>query len=125
MFDNHGRANPAPGSEGSLNLHVPWLRGTDKIIQDGVGHAFVECPVVAILLQVHLQRLQFEALFVWDIRDRQFTEIGLSCLGAQRREFWTDCIDRVVPLRIGVFEGFEEVGSWFGHRGGLRETARE
>ncbi len=93
-----------------------WPRYLDEIIQDAVGHLFVEDPLIAIALQVQLQRLQFHTDFVRCVGEHQRAVIRLASLGADARELWANDLDAVISPRSGIGKGFKLV-----NRGGFRE----
>src|SRR5262245_29800750 len=65
---------------------------------------FVEDPAVSESLKVHLERFQFDAAIVGDVRERQRPEIGLAGLGTDAGEFRTDDFDGIVAPRVLVGE---------------------
>ncbi len=85
------------------------LGRSHEVIQNSIRHVFVENAFVPKPLQVHFQALEFYAKFVWNVPKRELSEIGLSCLGTDGREFGAKMLDRVVTLRKRVFKNFQLV----------------
>ncbi len=115
MHDCDVGADAATGREGSDEFHPPRLQCGNEMVEDGVRHVFIKDARVAKALQVHLQALEFHALFVWRIRERKRAEIGLPCFGANRSELGAYDFDYIIPLRELVVERFEKRSGIFGH----------
>jgi hypothetical protein len=109
VLDNDIRSDATTGREGCRELHRSRLRDGDQIIEDRVRDVLIKRTVISILLQVQFQRLQLEAQTIGNVGDCQRAEVGLSCLGAKRRELRADRFDRVVPIGKLVLEGFQNV----------------
>ena len=115
MFCCHRCAETAARGKISVYLHPARLCDQHEVIQNQIRDMFVECPVVAILLQVKFQRFEFKTDVVRNISDRQRAEIGLSCDGTDRREFRSDSFNHIVPFGVRILEGLQQVGRWFRH----------
>jgi hypothetical protein len=99
--------NAAAGGELRGDPHPPGAAGRNKVIEDIVGQPFIEDALVAETLHIVFETLEFNALLVWYILNRDLPEIRLSGL-------WTDAgklraVDRdgIVPAGAGVVEEFE------------------
>ena len=55
VFDGDGRGDAAADEEVTGHLDPAWRAGSDQIVEDLVGHRFVEGPLVSIGPQVELQ----------------------------------------------------------------------
>lgn len=69
-----------------------------EIVQDCVGHFFVEDALVTKFLQIHFQAFQLNANFVRNVLKGQQAKIWLACFGANRRELRAGYLNHVVAL---------------------------
>lgn len=110
VFDGDCRPNATPRRESGDDLHPTRGRDFHKIIENAVRHVFIERTDVPVRLEIHLQRLQFEASLVGDVADRQCAEIRLTGFGAQGRELRADRFHHIIAVRERVLESFQEIG---------------
>src|SRR5215471_7545136 len=104
------RAQPPPRREGGDDFHLPGTTSRDEVFEDAIGHMLVKHAVIAEALQVQLERFELDAQPVGDVSNRQLSEIGLTGLGADRRELRTDRFDRIIAVRELVFESLQLFG---------------
>src|SRR5450759_2767172 len=107
VFSDHDGVNAAANLEVALDARSPRLGGCYQIVEDLVGHGLVEGTLVAVRPQVELPGFQLDAEGVGDVLDLNRREVWLAGLRAQAGELGTFEADDVVPLGIGVGEGFE------------------
>src|SRR4029450_7192889 len=84
------------------------LRGAhgDQIVEDLVGHRFVEDALVPEVEQVVLQRLQLDAPGTRCVSNAYLAEVGQSRLRAHRRELRAADVDLVIAFGPGVRKRF-------------------
>jgi len=116
VLNRHGRANSTSRSKGSLDFHPAWQRGSYQVIQNHVGDSFIIGTMIPVLLQVQLQRLQFETDFVSHIRNRQRAKIRLPRFWTHRREFRRNGFDEKVSLRKWILKCLQEIARRVRHR---------
>ena len=77
-----------------------------EVVEDGVGHFFVEGAFIAVRPHVLLEGFQFDVLFVGDVVNHDDRKIGLAGQRAEAGEFGDLEVDEVISFRIRVFENF-------------------
>ena len=100
----------APSSPATFKLRAARLRHSQEIIKDAIGDVLVKNTFVAKTLKVELQALQLDAFGIGNVPKNQRSKIWLTCFWADRRKFRTDDFDRIIAVRIGVFEALQRVG---------------
>ena len=95
-----------------------------KVVEDSVGHIFVENTFVAEPLQVQLKALEFDTLLVRNVPKDQSSEIWLAGFWADGSEFRTSDFDAILSVRVGVVKALELVGKWCSRHGKF-ESAKE
>src|SRR5690606_3643052 len=107
------RRNPAARGKGARDAHAPGAAGGDQVVEDAVDGRLVEDALVAVALQVELQRLELDAGSGRGVGDEDLAEVGLSGLGTHRGELRTADLDLVVAFGTGVREGLDRRGHAF------------
>ncbi len=115
MFRHDVGEDAAAHIEFCGEAHEARLRGGDQIIQDAVGHVFVEMALVAERPDVELEAFEFDAGGIGNIVEYQRGEIRLAGLGAQTGELGNFHVNVVIPSRIGVGKRFQIFGGGRGH----------
>src|SRR5574340_284460 len=82
----HRGGDPPTRGKCRNERHAPRPDHGHQVVQDAVGRVLVEHPLVAVLLQIELQALQFHALGIGHIGESELPEVGLARLGTERRE---------------------------------------
>ena len=127
MADAHHGVNIATGVEISLQLHPHRISGGNQVIQDAVGDLFMGDRLIAVAVDVELDRLELHHPGSGLVDQPQHGEIGITGEGALAGEFRQ--LDRHLKgaTRPGVVEtdqlGFSD-GS-FAVEGGLSQGVRE
>jgi hypothetical protein len=93
------------------------LGGLDQVVQDSIGHGFVEAAFVAERPHVHLQALQFDAVLFRHIVENQGGEVRLAGFRAQAGKFGNLHVDVEIPARRRIGEGFKGFFRLAGHAG--------
>ena len=86
---------------------TPRPERSAQIVADLVCHRFEENPLVAISVEVELQRFEFDALLVRDVMHGNRSEIRVPRDRAHRGEFVMGVRDLVIAVRRGIRERFE------------------
>jgi hypothetical protein len=107
MLGHHAGVDAAAHVPVGADAGITRGGGLDDVVEDRVGHLFVERAFVAVAPHVHLQALQFHAELVGHDLDRELGEIGLAGERAQAGEFGDLEADQVVALRRRVAEGVQ------------------
>lgn len=120
VFDGDIRADTAPGGPFGAEGHPAWFHGGDEVIENLIRDALIECAVIAVLLKVEFETLEFETGGVGDVGDDQGSEIGVAGHGTDTGEFGADRFDDEIPIGIRVIEGLDDVwGGILGSTGRL------
>jgi len=80
------------------------LAGSNKIIQDLIGHVFVEYSLISVGDDVELQRFELDNFLIGYVCDSNRGEIGLSCFGADRGKLGARDIDLVFTTGVLVWK---------------------
>ena len=115
VLDGDCFGDAAAGAEGGFDFQEGRFDHGDEVVEDRVRDVLVEDSLVAVTLQVVLQALELDALFVGRIRDRDSAEVGLASFGADRGELRGLDFDLVIAVGELILEGFKEVAR-IGHR---------
>ena len=75
----------------------PRVKQPDQVIQDDVDDVFMKDAAIAILVDVELQALQFDAPVFRDVLDVQCREVRKTGSRADAREFGTAELDFIPP----------------------------
>lgn len=110
VFYTDVRPDASAGCELCNNFHPAGGCDFDQVIENAIRDIFVIGTMIAILLEVQLQRFQFETKLFRYVCYREGTEIRLSCFRAHRREFGTNGFDFVITLRMRVLKCFQNIG---------------
>ena len=78
MFRAHRQRYAAAGGEFGCDRGVAWRTGGDEIVEDAIGHGFVEGALVAKGGEVEFERFAFDAEFVGHVFDDDLGEVHLS-----------------------------------------------
>mgnify|MGYP006158704859 CR=1 FL=1 len=97
-FRTNRHANPLSNPIEWVALEVSRLNHRNKIFYDAIGHRLVKNALIAELLQIHFQALQFQTKLIGAIYEGQRTKVGLACLGTDRGEFRTLDLNRIVAM---------------------------
>ena len=106
--------NTAAGHEYSSYFEIARLHEGHEVLHDDVHAVFVEVAVVAEAEEVELEALALDHEAVGDVVDDYLAEVGLVSLGAERSELRAGECDKIVVLRMLVFESFEHLRSVVG-----------
>ena len=68
VADGDAGGNAAPRAEGGDKLQTPRLEHGDQVVEDPIGYVLIENALVAILLQVELEALEFHTSLVREHR---------------------------------------------------------
>src|SRR6266550_5881320 len=98
----HHRLDVASDVEVTDDLHEAGIEQRHEVIEDSIHGGLVEDLPVAKLVDVELQRLEFDQLLVGDVSDADGGEIGESGIGCQAGELGNREVDLVVTLRFVV-----------------------
>lgn len=109
-------SDPAARVEPAVDPHPTRRSGGNKVVQNEVRHILMERTVIAVLLQVHLQRFQLEALHISDVSNRDGPVVGLPGLWANRGELGADRLNDVIAARVWVVESFQQIFEVVRHR---------
>lgn len=104
------RSNPTTRREGADDLAANRLARLHEIIEQAIDNRFVKCALVAVALEIKLERFQLNAQRARRVGERDGAEIGLAGLGTQTGEFGTDDLDGVITSGLGIREGFQLLG---------------
>ncbi len=104
------RGDAAAGAEVADNGHAARCTAPRQIVENSISQIFVEDALVAVTLEIELDRFKLQAELVGTIRDMDRAEIGLAGLGAETGKFRTIDLDIVIPLRMGILERFQNIG---------------
>lgn len=107
MFRGDDAMDAAASGPGRLDFHPSRVGGADQVIEQPVGHVFVENPEVPEGLKIELEALELDARLVGDVAYAYGAEVRLAGLGAQAGELMSEMLDEVIPLRMGVIERLE------------------
>lgn len=105
----------AANVEHGCQAHEAWFSGFNQLVENLIGHRFVETTFVAEAPDIHFERLQLDAGFVGNIFEIQRAEIRLTGFGAQASELWKAHADGEIALRRRVGKGFEGLAGLGGH----------
>src|SRR6476469_370178 len=78
--------DPATGTKHTLHDCPRWFHGTHHVFQHLVYDVFLKDAQIAIVQQVFLKRLEFQAKLAGHVADFQNAEIGQASLGTDRGE---------------------------------------
>src|SRR5262249_21194799 len=92
--------------EGARDPAAQRPAGRDEVVEQAVDEGFVEDALVAVALEVELERAQLDAGFAWSVGEGDGAEIGLPGLGAKTRELRADDLDGVIAAGILVRKRF-------------------
>jgi len=106
MLGHDGGVDAAAHIEAGGQPHEAGLGRGDQIIENAVGHGFMEGALVPIGPDIQLQGFQFHTVPIRDIFEVQGGEIGLARLGAEAGEFGDVDPDSEIPIGLGIVEGF-------------------
>ncbi len=93
--------------------HFLGVTGCDEIVENFVGHRFVEDPFVAVAEVVVLERFEFDALLARDVADRHGPKVRQPCFGADGRKLRVDVRDHVPAIGSRIGKRFNR---WCAHR---------
>ncbi len=98
------RPDPATHVERAFDARATRADGCDQVVEDPVGHRFVERAVVTVRPEVQLPGLELDAQGVGDVFDADGGEVGLPGLGADAGELGAVEPDDVIALRLRIHE---------------------
>ena len=87
MTDPHHGVDIAAGVEIGFQLHPDGIRCRDEVIQDAVGHLFMGDRLVAVAVDIQLDRLELHHPWAGLINQPQHGEIRIAREGALAGEF--------------------------------------
>ena len=95
--------------------HETRLSSSNQIIQNAVGHVFVEMAFLTERPHVQLEAFQFNAILVGDVIQDQRGEIRLAGFRTQAGEFRNFHVDVVIALRLRVGKCLQSFAGKGGH----------
>jgi uncharacterized repeat protein (TIGR01451 family) len=122
VFGHHIGEDAAAHVELGGQPHEARIGGPHQIVEDAVGDVLVEVAFLAERPHVQLEALQFDAALVRDVVQIQGGEVRLAGLRAQAGEFGDFHVDVVIPIRLGVVEGFQGFAWLAGHGAALKNV---
>lgn len=109
MLGDDGRVDPASNVEFCGQTGESRTHAGRQIVQNLIGHRFMERPGLPKRPDVKLQRFQFDTEFLWHIFEVQSREIGLPGFWAKTGKFRDSNSDGVVAVGIRIREIFERI----------------
>src|SRR5215468_6078468 len=97
MFRAYAEGDASTSGELGRNYGMTRCAGGNEIIQNAIGHCFVERADVSIGLQIKLERLAFNADPVGNVIDFNSGEISLAGHGTKRREIIGFKMNMILP----------------------------
>lgn len=110
MFGHDIGKNAAAHVELGGQAHIAGLEGLDQVIEDAIGHGFMEMAFFAEAPCVELETFQLHAQLVGDIVQGQDGEVGLPGHGAKARKFRDFHVDMEIAMRGRIGEGLQRLG---------------
>ena len=111
MFDDDHTVDAAACFPICCDLHVDRVAACNEIIEDLVGHSFVEDATIAEVEVLVLQRLEFNAYIVRDVLNGHCPEVGQARLWTDRCVLWVDVSDREPTSWTRIRECFKLHGA--------------
>ena len=126
MTDTDDGVNVAAGVEVRFQLHPNRICGRHKVIEDAVGDLFMGDRLIAVAVDVELDRLELHYPRAWLVDQAQHREIGVAGEGAFAGELRQ--LDRhlIRPPGPGIIEGdqFSFSDGSFAIEGGLSQRGQ-
>ena len=91
--------------------------GSDQVIQNAIGHGFMEAAFVTERPHIKLEAFELHAFLIGNVIQIKHGKIRLAGLGAQTSELGDFHVDMKITFRLGVIEGFEGFAGLTGHEG--------
>ena len=98
---------PAAGSERAGYISPDGLAGLHDVVQNAIDGIFVEDTQVAVGINIHLERFQFEAFFIRHVMNGNGSEIWQTGLGTDGGIFRNLDRDLIALVLIG-----ERLDTW-------------
>src|SRR5439155_10007689 len=105
-----GRGDAAAWREGADDATAHRPAGGHEIVEQAIDQGLVEDALVAVALQVELERFQFDAALGGRVGEGDGAEIRLPRLRTDAGEFRTDNFDAVIPAGKRVGKRLQLVG---------------
>jgi hypothetical protein len=105
-----GCGNAAARGESADDAAASRPAGRHEVIEQAIDEGFVKHALVAVALEVELERFQLDAQRAGRIGERNGAEIGLAGLGTETGELGADDLDSVIASRLRIGEGFQLLG---------------
>src|ERR1700730_15027246 len=110
IFRDHRRRDAPTGGEGPGDGHASRRTGRDEVVEEAVSGGLRIDALIAVVEQVELRRLQFDAGTIRYVVDPDLTEVRQTRFRAHRREFGASNVDCVFTVRSRVGEGLDARG---------------
>lgn len=94
-------AEPSTCCKLSRDFRPVWAAGPNHVVKDAVDSIFVENTDVSVRVNVHFQRLELEAMFLWLVVQRDGSKVRQIRFGADGCIFRNDDRDFVSGILIG------------------------
>ncbi len=107
MLDDHIRVYAATDIPFAGYPHEAGGNGRNQIIENAVGHCFVEAAFFTEGPHVHFQGFEFDTSLIGHEIDLDRGKIGLAGFRAQASELRDRHVNGIVAVREGVGKGFE------------------
>ncbi len=117
MFGHHIGENAATHIKLGGQTHEFGVCGGDQIVQNAIGHGFMETALIAERPHIQLETLQLHALLIGDVIQIQHSKIGLAGFGAQAGKFRDFHMDMKIAAWLRVVKGFECFRGLTRHKG--------
>ena len=94
-----------------------WGDCTHKIVQNSISDRFCKGSCIPEGVEIKFKGLTFDALLFRGVANGDDGEVGLTCDGAERGEFWGGKGDLVGAVRLGIGKGFQSCQGRVGRDG--------
>jgi len=103
-------SDAAAGRESADDAAANWPACRHKIIEHTINKRFIKHALVAVALEIELERFQLHAQRARRVGEGERAEIGLAGLGTETGEFGTNDFDCIVASGLGIGESFQLLG---------------
>ena len=107
MLGTYGERDSAARGELRGYNCFSWRTGFDEVVENMVGHRFVEGALVAVRRKIKLERLTFHAKAVRYVIDVDPGKIGLTCDWADGSEIIRCKMNPVIPAGRRIWKSFK------------------
>src|SRR5262249_34900541 len=107
VLDGHRGGDAATNREITDHLQAAGAHGGDHVVEDPVGHGFVEGALIAIAPEVELERLELDTELVRNVLNPDGGKVRLPRERAKAREFRAVEGNQVVAFGARIGERLE------------------